>query len=150
MAVPISRRPTTPESAADIRARLEEAEIKHAKAILAAYELLQDLHDAGVIELCRGALDAGDTIVTKLALATNSPEAINSVRNGMSLAKILSSVDPQFLHRLADEISKRPPAGAPRMGLLGFARVIFGKEGRRAMAGAAAFAQAFGRALAKP
>ena len=150
MAIPIRTKPASRESAGEIRTQLEEAQIKHANAILAAYELLQELHDSGVINVCRGALGAGDTIVTKVALATNSPEMINSVRNALSLAKILSSIDPEFLHRFAEELSQRPPAESTRSGLWKFATTLFSKEGRRAVAGATAFLQAFGRALAKP
>jgi uncharacterized protein YjgD (DUF1641 family) len=150
MAVPIRIKPGTPESPEEIRARLDEAQIKHAKAILEVYELLQELHDSGVIGICRGALGSGSTIVTKVALATNSPETINSVRNAVSLARIFSSIDPEFLHRLADEISQRPAARGAGIGLLGFARAVFGKEGRRAVAGGVAFLRAFGRALARP
>jgi uncharacterized protein YjgD (DUF1641 family) len=150
MAVPLRQKPVITESATDLHARLDEARVKHAEAILAAYELLQELHDAGVLDLCRGALGAGDTIVTKAALAINSPEAINSFRNIVSLVKILSSFDPEFLHRLSQELSHSKRPKPQKVGAWRFARMVFGADARRAITGAAAFLQAFGRALASP
>jgi uncharacterized protein YjgD (DUF1641 family) len=149
LAKPIAIIPSTPESESEIENRLELARISHAKAILSAYELLQQLHDAKVIDLLRGALDAGDTLVTKLAVASKAPESIHAVRNIVSLGRILGSVDPDVLHALADELSSQehtrltasPPSFWRAM------RMIAGKDSRRALVGGAAFLQAFGRAL---
>lgn len=146
MAVPIQMKPTTSETPERVLERLEEAQVKHAKAILAAYALLQELHDSGAIDICRGALGAKETIVTKLSLAANLPESVKIVRNLMLLGKILSTVDPEFLHRLADELA-RPKTR--KLGVFRTARILIGKDGRRLLAGGAAFVQAFSRALAK-
>ena len=40
----------------ELRTRLENAPVEHAEALLAAYEVLQGLHDNGVLEILRGAL----------------------------------------------------------------------------------------------
>lgn len=146
MAAPIKLKPNTSETPEQVLERLEEARVKHAKAILAAYVLLEELHDSGAIDICRGALGATDTIVTKLSLAANLPESVKIVRNLMLLGKILSTVDPDFLHRLADELSRPKPR---KLGLLRAARILLGKDGRRLLAGSAAFVQAFSRALAR-
>ncbi len=149
MAKPIAVIPSTPESKSEIAGRLEEARVSHAKAILASYELLQQLQDSRVIDLLRGALSAGDTLVTKLATASNTPESINAVRNLVSLARILGSVDPDVLHALADELTSQSSANRANRPP-GFWRAIqslAGKDSRRALAGGAAFLQAFGRAL---
>jgi uncharacterized protein YjgD (DUF1641 family) len=150
MAVPIRTAPSTAESAVEIQARLETARISHAKAVLSAYELLQQLHDAHVLDLLRGALDAGDSIVTKLATASASPEAINSVRNLISMARILGSIDPEVLHKLADELTSHPQERvAPPAGLFTALRIFASRDSRRALVGGAAFIQAFGRAMLK-
>ncbi len=150
MAVPIRTVPSTAESAAEIQGRLETARISHAKAVLSAYELLQQLHDAHVLDLLRGALDAGDAIITKLATASASPEAINSVRNLISMARILGSIDPEVLHKLADELTSQPKERvAPPAGLWTALRIFASRDSRRALVGSAAFLQAFGRALLK-
>jgi uncharacterized protein YjgD (DUF1641 family) len=150
MAVPIRTIPSTSESANEIQARLELARVSHAKAILSAYELLQQLHDAHVLELFRGALDAGDSLVTKIAIATSSPEAINAVRNLISAARILGSIDPEVLHKLADQLAAQPKERiAPPAGLWTAIRIFASRDSRRALVGGAAFLQAFGRALLK-
>jgi uncharacterized protein YjgD (DUF1641 family) len=149
MAVPIRVNPETPESEQEIRARLDAAKVKHAKAVLAAYELLQQLHDAKVIDTLRGALGAGDTIVTKLAVGANTPESIAVIRNLLSITKILSSVDPEFLHTLAEELATKRTVPSPsRSGFWTFFRAVTSRDTRRALVGATAFLQAFGSALA--
>jgi uncharacterized protein YjgD (DUF1641 family) len=151
MAVPIPISPDTPESKNEIQARLEKARISHAKAILSAYELLQELHDAGVIDILRGALGARDTLVTKLATATSSTESINAMRNLVSMIRILGTIDPDVLHSLADELSSLSPKAtvAQPPSLWNAIRMLASADSRRAMVGTAAFLQAFGRALAK-
>jgi uncharacterized protein YjgD (DUF1641 family) len=149
MAIPIAISPKTPESKCEIEGRLDEARVAHAKAILSAYELLQELHDARILDLLRGALGAGDSIVTKLAVASNSEESINVVRNLISLTKILGNVDPNILHAFADGIAlqKKQKAIAPKASLWGAVRMLTSADSRRALVGAGAFLQAFGRAL---
>jgi uncharacterized protein YjgD (DUF1641 family) len=149
MAVPISSIPKTTESASEIGESLDLARSSHAKAVLSAYELLQQLHDAKVLDVLRGALGAGDTLVTKLAVASNSPESINAVRNLVSLARILGSIDPDVLHSLADELTARKPkeSVAPPARLWTAIRMFASADSRRALVGSAAFLQAFGRAL---
>jgi uncharacterized protein YjgD (DUF1641 family) len=148
MAVPIRVTPDTPESEQEVRARLDAAKVKHAKAVLAAYELLQQLHDVKVIDTLRGALGAGDTIVTKLAVGANTPESIAAMRNLVSIAKILSSIDPEFLHALAEELTTNRTVPPPsRSGFWRFIRMIASPATGRALVGTTAFLQAFGRAL---
>lgn len=151
MAIPIKKIPGTPESASEISQHLETARISHAKAILASYELLQQLHDARVIDLLRGALDAGDALVTKVAVASASQESINAVRNLISMGRILGSIDPDVLHSLADELTSRKPKDtiAPPAKLWTAVRMFASADSRRALVGSAAFLQAFGRALLK-
>jgi uncharacterized protein YjgD (DUF1641 family) len=150
MALPITNIPKTAESETEIEARLDKARVEHAKAILSIYELLQDLHDARILDFLRAALGAGDTIVTKLAAATSSEESINAVRNLISIGRILSSVDPDVLHSLADELTSQRPkeSVAPKPSLWMAVRSFASADSRRALVGTAAFLQAFGRALA--
>ena len=141
MAKPIAVIPSTFESTREIAARLEEARVSHAAAIQASYELLQQLQDSRVLDLLRGALSAGDALVTKLAVASNTPESINAVRNLVSLARILGSVDPDVLHTLADELTSRSSKNCarPAPGLWRAIQTLAGKDSRRALAGGAAF-----------
>jgi len=43
--------------------RLEQAPVEHAEAILAGFEVLQALHDRGVLELLRGMLDGSNKVL---------------------------------------------------------------------------------------
>ena len=151
MAIPIKTSPKTFESKAEVERRLNEARVVHAAAILSAYEVLQELHDDHVLDFVRGALGAGDTIVTKLAVATSSEESVRAVRNLVSLGRILGSVDPDVLHSLADELTRKKPKEtvAPKPSLWRAITSFASSDSRRALVGTAAFLQAFGRALAK-
>ena len=43
--------------------RLQSAPMEHAEALLSAYELLQLLHDRGVLNLLRGVVASGDEVI---------------------------------------------------------------------------------------
>src|SRR5688572_20031805 len=63
MARPISPEPRVRDAHAELHARLENAPAEHAEALLAAYEVLQGLHDRGVPDLMRGALGSSDKLL---------------------------------------------------------------------------------------
>ena len=73
----------------ELRSRLEQAPIEHAEAVLAGFEVLQGLHDRGVLELLRGVLDGGNTILEIAVEATKTPEAIHGIRNLLIMTKII-------------------------------------------------------------
>jgi uncharacterized protein YjgD (DUF1641 family) len=148
MAVPIRVKIETPESSEEIAAQLEEARVQHAKAVLAGYELLQELHDAKVLDVLRGALAAGDPLAIKLATAMNSADVVNAVRNFISLTKIMGSIDAEFLHRLADEFCYAKPGSQPAPSFWRTIRELMSVDSRRALAGTVAFIHAFGKAMA--
>ena len=85
----------------ELRCRLEQAPIEHAEAVLAGFEVLQGLHDKGVLELLRGVLDGGNTILEIAVEATKTPEAIHGIRNLLILTKIVGAIDPELLKKFA-------------------------------------------------
>jgi len=85
----------------ELRFRLEQAPIEHAEAVLAGFEVLQGLHDKGVLELLRGVLDGGNTILEIAVEATKTPEAIHGIRNLLILTKIVGAIDPELLKKFA-------------------------------------------------
>ncbi len=87
-----------------LRSRLEKAPAEHAEAILAGFEVLQGLHDRGVLELLRGVLDGGNKILEIVVEATKTPEAIRGIRNLVTMTKILGSIDPELLKKLGEAI----------------------------------------------
>jgi uncharacterized protein YjgD (DUF1641 family) len=81
----------------ELRRKLEQAPEEHAEAILESYEVLQLLHDSGVLRLLRGGLGAGDRLLDTAVDAANSAEGIRAMRNAIILGKMLGSIDPDLL-----------------------------------------------------
>ena len=88
----------------ELHSRVEKAPAEHAEAILAGFEVLQGLHDRGVLELLRGVLDGGNKILEIVVEATKTPEAIRGIRNLVIMTKIFGSIDPELLKKLAESI----------------------------------------------
>ena len=63
MARPIGLEVAPRDPREELRKRLEEAPEQHAEALLESYELLQHLHDSGVLRLLRGAVSSGGMIL---------------------------------------------------------------------------------------
>jgi uncharacterized protein YjgD (DUF1641 family) len=84
--------------------RLENAPNEHAEALLATYEILQGLHDRGVLDIVRGVLGSGDKVLDLVVEAANTPEVIRGIRNLMVLAKIADALDPEVLEGLAHAV----------------------------------------------
>lgn len=80
--------------------RLENAPREHAEALLASYDVLQGLHDRGVLELLKGAIGSSEKLLQILVETGNSPAVIRGIRNLAILAKIGDSIDPEFLEAL--------------------------------------------------
>src|ERR1700685_983105 len=74
---------------------------KHADAIASSLELLQLLHDRGVLELLRGMVGAGDQLVGTLTAAVDTPESLRAIRNFLLLTKFFGSFPPEILNSLA-------------------------------------------------
>ncbi len=101
MARPISLELPPRDPREELRKRLEEAPIEHAEALLDSYELLQQLHDHGVLELLRGALGASDKLIEAAVDAANSDESVRAIRNAIILGKMLGSINPEVLQCFA-------------------------------------------------
>ena len=100
MAQPISLVPPHQNGAGTDR-HLREAPHQHADAILSALELLQLLHDRGVLDLLRGMVGAGDKLVGTLTAAVDNPESLRAIRNFILLTKFFGSIPPDILNSLA-------------------------------------------------
>src|SRR5260370_36821292 len=88
----------------ELHSRVEKAPAEHAEAILAGFEVLQGLHDRGVLELLRGVLDGGNKILEIVVEATKTPEDIRGIRNLVIMTKICGSIEPELLKKLAEAI----------------------------------------------
>jgi uncharacterized protein YjgD (DUF1641 family) len=102
MANPIPFKPALVDPRTELTRRLEAAPTEHAEALLVAWNILQTAHDEGVLDTVHGLIGAKDTIFAKLAEYAKLPEGVASIRNLLSIAKILGTLDPETL----DQISK--------------------------------------------
>src|SRR2546423_13792027 len=81
----------------ELQTRLQNAPLEHAQALLAAYEVLQGLHDRGVFDLMRGALGSGDKVLDIAVRAAESPASLRALRNLLLLINMLGEIDPAVL-----------------------------------------------------
>jgi uncharacterized protein YjgD (DUF1641 family) len=100
MAQPIPLTVPTRDPRAELRLRLEDAPEEHAEALLSAYEVLQGLHDRGVLEMLRGALGSGDQVAEIAVNVAKSPQSIRSIRNLMLLINLVGDIEPERLKNL--------------------------------------------------
>jgi uncharacterized protein YjgD (DUF1641 family) len=80
-----------------LQSRLQDAPAAHAEALLDAYEVLQGLHDTGVLDLLRGALGSRDKVLDVAVGAAGSADAIRVTRNLLLLINMLAAIDPEVL-----------------------------------------------------
>jgi uncharacterized protein YjgD (DUF1641 family) len=123
----------------ELRSRLEQAPAEHAEALLAGLEVLQGLHDRGVLEVLRGVLDGGNKILEIVVQASQTPEAIRGIRSLIIMTKMVGSIDPELLKKFTEAVpdalagavkaqEKEPP------GLWEALRILRGKNMRRGLA----------------
>jgi len=135
----------------ELNLRLQQAPAKHAEAILAAYEVLQGLHDHGVLELMRGTLGGGERILEQLVAVASGPEAIRASRNLLLLVTALGEIEPALLSDLTRAVPKalvqanaeeaKPP------GLFKLVSTFWNRDFRRGLAAFNDLLVAFGKNL---
>jgi uncharacterized protein YjgD (DUF1641 family) len=147
--IPLEIAPRNPR--AELRSRLEQAPEQHAEAVLAAYEVLQELHSHGVLEIMRGALAASDELLEKVVDGAKTPEAIRAIRNLLFWRQILGSIEPEWFKGIFQAIPEGiAQATAERDQPVSFFRLLrrlTNKDSLRGLAAAIDFLQAFGRHL---
>jgi uncharacterized protein YjgD (DUF1641 family) len=130
--------------------RIEDAPVAHADAVLSAYELLQQLHDTGTLDVLRGALGAGDVLVEHVVSLVTAPEAVNALRNLILIGKVLGSINPEVLHAVVEGIPQttaQTPGGKPPS-LFALGRRMASQDARRGLAAAVSVVELVGRGLA--
>jgi len=97
--VPLQLPPRDPRE--ELRSRLDSAPLEHAEALLAGYEVLQGLHDQGVLELLCGLLGSGSKVLETATEAAKAPETMRAIRNLVILGKTLGEIDPELFDGFA-------------------------------------------------
>ena len=150
MAKPISLQLPKRDLQEEFRSRLEKAPDQHAEALLASLDVLQSLHDQGVLELLRGVLGGGNKILEIVVDASKTPEAIRGIRNLVIMSKILGAMDPEILKKFTEAVpdalagaAKAQEAEPP--GLWESLRILRSKNLRRGLAVANKLLETLGR-----
>ena len=134
----------------ELRSRLEKAPDQHAAALLAGLDVLQALHDHGILEILRGVLGGGNKILEIVVDASKTPEAIRGIRNLVIMTKILGSMDPELLKKFT-EATPDVLVGAAKAqateppGFWETLRILRSKNLRRGLAAANNLLEALGR-----
>ena len=101
MAKPASLQLPPRDPREELRSRLDRAPLEHAEALLAGYEVLQGLHDQGILELLRGRRGSGSKVLETATDAAKAPEAVRAIRNLVILGKTLGEIDPELFDGFA-------------------------------------------------
>lgn len=129
---------------------LQHAPAKHAEALLELMEVLDGLHQRGVLTVARGMLAAGDKLVENAVDALDSPQVIGGLRNLIALAKAAGSLDPaivQSFARATAEMTREPRASEEPPSTLSLLAKLRSTEVRRGLAFAVQFMGALGSQL---
>ena len=142
MAVAVDFREFTPQNSRnDLIRRVEQAPVEHAEAVLAAYDLLERLHEKGMIELLNGVLAAGETVVERVVDLISSREMITALRMVLMLSNLMNSINPDELHAVISNADKETPS------LFAIGKQAASKDARRGMAAAVSLLELLGKAL---
>jgi uncharacterized protein YjgD (DUF1641 family) len=145
MAVAVNFREFKPvDSRDDLIRRVQQAPVEHAEAVLSAYELLQLLHEKGMLDLLSGALSAGETVVNHVVGVVSSKEMVTALRIGLIFSNLLGAIDPDKLSDVLSKAGNEPPS------LLAIAKQATSKEARRGMSVAVGLLNVLGATLDKP
>jgi uncharacterized protein YjgD (DUF1641 family) len=148
MAQPISLLPPHQNGTGADR-QSHDAPHQHMDAIASALELLQVLHDRGVLDLLRGMVGAGDTLVGTLAAAVDTPESLRAIRNFILLTKFFGSISPDNLNSLMQAAvqgaDREKTSRAP--GMLHLLRRLRSEDSRHAIAVTLDLLESVGKSL---
>jgi uncharacterized protein YjgD (DUF1641 family) len=151
MARPIPLHLTPRDPREELNSRLQQAPLEHAEAVLASYEVLQGLHDHGVLELMRGMLGGSEKILEQVVAVGSGAQSVRATRNLLLLTTVLGEIEPALLSDLTRAIPKalvqanaeeaKPP------GLLKLMSTFWNKDFRRGLAAFNDLLVVFGRNL---
>jgi uncharacterized protein YjgD (DUF1641 family) len=152
MAVPVPMKQVIqPDPREHLLQKIQDAPIEHADAVLSGYELLQQLHDTGTLDVLRGALGAGDVVVEHVVSLLTAPESVIAIRNLILIGKVLGSINPEVFRAVLEGIpqvtAQAPGTKPPSLFRLG--RRIASPDARRGLAAAVSVMEILGRGLAK-
>ena len=149
MARPVPLQLPPRDSREELRLRLDRAPLEHADALIATYEVLQGLHDSGVLEVLRGLLGSSDKVLERVVDAARAPESVHAIRNVMTLFKTLGAIDPElfdgFALALPEAMQHARERGKEPPSLLAILNKFRSKDLRRGLVAVNALLEAWGQ-----
>ena len=149
MAKPVPLQLPPHDTREELRSRLDRAPLEHADALLATYEVLQGLHDCGILELLRGLLGSGDKVLETAVDAARAPESVRAMRNLLVLFKTLGEIDPDlfdgFALALPEAMQQAKAQGKEPPGFLAILNKFRSKDLRRGLVAVNSLLEAWGK-----
>jgi len=145
--IPLEIPPRDPRE--EVMSRLQRAPMEHAEAILASYDILQGLHDRGVLDLLRGLIGSSDKVLEIAVETAKTPPAMRAVRNLLIIFKTLGEIDPElfdgFAHALPEAIVQAKKEGMEPPGFRAILSKFRSKDLRRGLVAVNSLLEAWGR-----
>jgi uncharacterized protein YjgD (DUF1641 family) len=117
--------------------------------LLATYEVLQGLHDSGVLELLRGLFGSSDKVLDTAVDAARAPESVRTLRNLLVLVKTLGEIDPDlfdgFAMALPEAMEQAKKQGKEPPGFLAILNKFRSKDLRRGLVAVNSLLEAWGK-----
>ncbi len=137
------------DARAELQSRLQDAPLQHAEALLSGYDLLQRLHDRGVLDLLRGGLGSSDKVLSIVVDAAKTPEAINATRNLLILSKVMFTLEPELLENIAKAVPNSLDRAREQkpLSLWQMFKKMCSQDTRRALSAMLGVLESFGKGL---
>jgi uncharacterized protein YjgD (DUF1641 family) len=134
---------------AELMIRLQNAPLQHAEALLSGYDLLQHLHDRGILDLLRGGLGSSDKVLSIVVDAAKTPEAINAARNLLILSKIAFTFEPALLEDIVTAVPNSLAQAREQkpLSLWQMFKKMCSQDTRRALSAMLGLLESFGNSL---
>ena len=149
MAQPIRLEFPPRDARAELQTRLQDAPLQHAEALLSGYDLLQRLHDRGVLDLLRGGLGSSDKVLSILVDVAKTPEAINATRNLLILSKVMFALEPALLEDVVTAVPNSLAQAREQkpLSLWQMLKKMCSQDMRRAFSAMLGILESFGKSL---
>ena len=137
------------DALSELQTRLQNAPVQHAEALLSGYDLLQRLHDRGVLDLLRGGLGSSDKVLSIVVDAAKTPEAINATRNLLILSKVVFMLEPALLENIVTAVPNSLAQAREQkpLSLWQMFKKMCGQDTRRALSAMLGLLESFGKSL---
>jgi len=137
------------DARSELQTRLQNAPVQHAEALLSGYDLLQRLHDRGVLDLLRGGLGSSDKVLSIVVDAAKTPEAINATRNLLILSKVAFTLEPELLENIAKVVPNSLAQAREQkpLSLWQLFKKMCSQDTRRALSATLGIVESFGKSI---